>query len=87
MSDFKYMWYIPPIDFWNNAIVASDEETIKVLKNMPEEPRDNIVYKTYVPGDTELVTVYICKADNNGDTYLFSDEDFISFYNKNARRI
>lgn len=86
MNEFKFIYRIPPIDFWANAIIASEEESARVLDQMPEEPRENIVFKTYVPGDTELIPVYICKADNNGDTYVFSDEDFVSLYIK-IRRI
>lgn len=86
MNRFKFIYLIPPIDFWANAIVANEDETKRVLSQMPETPKDYIVFKTYVPGDTELITVYMCKADNNGDTYLFTDEDFVTFYTNNIIR-
>lgn len=79
MNTFKYIWRIPPIDFWAGAMIAGALETKKVLNSMPEEPRSETVYVTYVPGDTELTPVYICKADNNGTTYLFADEDVFEF--------
>ena len=42
---------------------------------MPEEPRDGSVYKLYVPcPDTfQLEPIYLCKAENNGTVYIFSD--------------
>ena len=82
-----YIYSIPPIDYWGNATVANEKMTQVILKEMPEEPRDGIVYKCMVPGDTELESVYICKADNNGSTYLFSNFDFVEFYKNNAWRI
>ena len=80
MKRFKNIVGIPPIDFWENAIVASMEETDRVLAQMPEEPRAGVVYKTYVPGEADMAVVYMCKADNNGTTYLFCDEDLIGLY-------
>lgn len=79
-KEFENIIAISPIDFWENATVAGIEETARVLEFMPEEPRSETVYKTWVPGDTELVPVYMCKASNNGTTYLFCDEDLLSFY-------
>ena len=84
MKEFKNIVGIPPIDFWENAIVAGAEETDRVLSQMPEEPRSETVYKTYVPGDTDMTVVYMCKADNNGTTYLFCDEDLIGLYTSDA---
>ena len=55
-----YIYSIPPIDYWGNATVANEKMTQVILKEMPEEPRDGIVYKCMVPGDTELESVYIC---------------------------
>ena len=87
MNTFKYIWRIPPIDFWAGAMIADASETKKVLNSMPEEPRSETVYVTYVPGDTELTPVYICKADNNGTTYLFADEDVFGFHERYAECI
>lgn len=82
-----YVYLIPPIDFWKNAIVAGEKETMHVLALMPEKPRDGMVFKTFVPYDGCLIPVYICKADNNGDTYLFSKQDFVSFYNNYVEEV
>lgn len=87
MSAFKCVWMIPPIDFWAGAMIANAAETKRVLNSMPEEPRCETVYVTYVPGDTNLQPVYICKADNNGDTYLFADEDVLGFLEEYAECI
>ena len=84
---FKYRWLIAPIDDFRGATIASEEEHKRVLAQMPDAPRYPVVFKTYVPGDTEFIEVFICKADNNGNTYLFSDEDFVDFYSKWIRRI
>ncbi len=87
MRLFSFIWWIPPIDFWEGAIVASAEETDRVLEQMPEEPREKVVYKTYVPGDTELTPVYMCKASNNGTTYLFANNDVFGFLKNSAEEI
>lgn len=80
MKQFKYIWRGSPIDFWENAIVTNEAETARVFSDMPEPSRDDIVYKTYVPGDTELVPLYMCKADNNGTIYFFCEENLPKFY-------
>lgn len=82
-----HVYCMPAIDFWRGAIVAGDKETKHILGLMPEEPRDGMVFKTFVPYDGGLLPVYICKADNNGDTYLFSKHDFVSFYNKYVEEV
>lgn len=82
-----YIYCIPPIDFWKNATVAGEKETQIVLGLMPEEPRERMVFKTFVPYEQRLIPVYICKADNNGDTYLFSKYDFVSFYNNYVKEV
>ena len=84
---FEYIYLIPPIDSWDNAIVASEKETMCVLDQMPESPRDGVIYKTHIPYDGKLITIYMCKADNDGDVYIFSHEDFVSFYSHLIRRI
>lgn len=72
---FKYVWAHEPIDWWCGACVADLEETERVLGAMPEEPRENIVFKIVMPDGYELVPVYFCKASNNGTVYIFSDYD------------
>lgn len=84
---FRYIWRIPPIDFWENAIVAGEKDHDRVMASMPEEARYNAVFKTYLPADTEMVPVFLCKADNNGTTYLFADEDVFRFYDTNLEKV
>lgn len=84
---FRYIWRIPPIDFWENAIVTSIEEYDRVMAQMPEEARAEVVLKTYMPADTEMVPVFMCKANNNGTTYLFADKDVFRFYDTNLEKI
>ena len=80
MDKFEYIYAGSPIDFWHNATLASEEESKRVLAQMPDEPRDGLVYKAYIPMDLEYVPLFICKGDNNGDTYFFCDEDFVYYY-------
>ena len=72
---FKYVYRTNPIDYWDHALVPSMEEEFRVLSYMPEKPRDGNVYKLYIPNpdDSGLEPVYLCKADNNGTIYIFSD--------------
>lgn len=92
---FKYVYRIPPIDFFRNLIVEgglSDAfpycEAPSVFHDMPDIPRDDTVYKFFVPYDGgEMVPVYLCKGDNNGDTYLFSNYDWLSYLTKNAEAV
>jgi hypothetical protein len=64
-----------PIDFWDNAIIPSFDESCRVLAYMPEPARDGNVYKIYIPNPNSSVLepVYLCKADNNGTVYIFSE--------------
>ncbi len=87
MRPFRYVWKINPIDLWEHAIVASMEEYERVMAQMPEEARSEVVLKTYMPADGELAPVYMCKADNNGTTYLFSDTDVIGFLSRYAEAV
>lgn len=79
MKKFEFVYLIPPVDFWNDAIICEHEDRDRVLFNMPEETRDGLVAKMYIPGfiGCELFTfpIFICKADNNGNAYIFSDRD------------
>lgn len=79
MEKFKFIYYMSPIDFWENAIIPSDIETARVLKQMPEEPRTQDVYKLYFPTEISLTPIYLCKAENNGTVYIFSDYNLKSW--------
>jgi len=72
---FSYIYGMPPIDFWEGSVFPSEAEHYAVLSQMPEEPRSEIVHKLFipVPGNPELVPVFLCKAENNGTVYMFSD--------------
>lgn len=74
---FKHIYGIPPIDFWEGAVYPNDSELYSVLEQMPEEPRSETVYKLYipVPDNCQLVPIFLCKAENNGTVYIFSDTD------------
>ena len=73
----EYVYATAPIDFWEGAMYASNRERELVLRQMPEEPRDGEVYKLYlfIPGECELTPVLLCKADNNGTVYVFSERE------------
>lgn len=75
MIGFRNIYMLPPIDFWQKAEEADDIIRDAVLKQMPEYPRDGIVYKLIFPSPPDLIEVYLCKADNNGTTYMFSNYD------------
>lgn len=80
---FAYIYEIAPIDFWDNCLTPSMEEEERVLYQMPEAPRTPVVYKLlyFYAGEQELFPIYLCKADNNGTVYVFSDinlEDALS---------
>ena len=82
-----YIYRHPPIDYWGNAIVADDDETATILAKMPEAPRWNIVFKTYVPYVGEMIPVYMCKADNNGTVYVFCEYNFTNYMMDNMYRM
>jgi hypothetical protein len=59
---------------------------------MPEPPRAPIVYKLlyFYAGEQELFPIYLCKADNNGTVYVFSDRSLfgaIEELDRQQRRI
>ena len=85
-TPFNYIYEIAPIDYWENALTPSMEEADRVLAQMPEESRDRRVYKLimFKNGEYELFPVYLCKAENNGTVYIFSD---ISLTNLFYRRV
>lgn len=80
--EYRFIWHGLPIDFWEHAEVAGIDETAAVLAQMPEEPRTEIVYATWVPYECSLVPLYMCKADNNGTTYFFCDFDIARHYSR-----
>ena len=62
-----------PIDFWERAELADQIIQEAVLEQMPESPRDGKVYKILFPNPPYLTEIYLCKADNNGTIYIFSN--------------
>ena len=84
---FKHIYEMAPIDHWENALVPSTEEADRVLAQMPEEPRDFRVYKLlmFKNGEYELFPVYLCKAENNGTVYIFSDIDLTNIYHRRVK--
>jgi len=79
---FKYVYWTFPIDFWSGACVAEDDIAEAVLDQMPEAPRNGAVYKLMLPnpGDPSLCPIYLCKADNNGTIYIFSDWNILEAF-------
>lgn len=80
MSGFKYIYAMEPIDFWSGATVVDldDDNCVKVYQDMDaleEVPRDGNVYKLMIPSPVQLEEIYLCKADNNGTVYIFTDTD------------
>jgi len=82
---FNYMWTLPPIDEFSDLIIVDGSTRDNVISNMPEVERTNNVYKMYIPYDNFIVPVYLCKADNNGTVYLFSDYDVFGYLIKNVK--
>lgn len=73
-----FIYTAAPCDVWTGAISVDEEERETILALMPEESRDDKVYKSYLPGNGyDLEPVYFCKADNNGTTYIFSNFEFL----------
>lgn len=78
MGRFKFIYSMEPLDEYDGLYVASWHEAQRVFAQMPEEPRDYVVLKAYMPiisNNCTLAPYYLCKADNNGTTYIFSDYD------------
>jgi hypothetical protein len=84
---FPYIYEMAPIDFWDNCLTPSMEEEERVLKQMPEKPRIPTVYKLlyFFAGECELFPIFLCKADNNGTVYVFSDRSLYSALNDMRR--
>ena len=78
-QSLRCIGYINPIDFWDGASIAEGEIKDEVLSLMPEPPRSNDVFLTYLPNPewSEMQELYMCKADNNGTVYLFAERDVI----------
>lgn len=77
--EFKHIYQCQPIDYWEKAELADDIIAEEVLKQMPEEPRYRDVYKLLVPAPPSLTEIYLCKADNNGTVYIFSNSDLLYY--------
>lgn len=78
MGKFKYVYSMEPLDDYDGLFIASYQEAYRVFKQIPEEPRDYVVLKAYMPiicNGCTLAPYFLCKADNNGTTYIFSDYD------------
>ena len=69
-----------PVDWWDGAVVEDSAISAEVLAKMPEEPRYPVVYKTFVPYSNRLEPIYLCKADNNGDTYIFTTREIHEYF-------
>lgn len=69
---FKYRYWTQPIDFWNGATVAPQNIEESVIAQMPDEVVSK-VYQLFIPSPPELIPIYLCKGENNGTTYIFSD--------------
>ena len=78
MKRFKYSYMRGPIDFWEGATIPNETIVRSVLNQLPDIPRDGIVYCCYVPveDDPELKPIYMVKRDNNGDVFFYADWDF-----------
>lgn len=72
---FKYVYSMDPIDIWEKAERADSIIEEAVIRQMPECPRYPEVFKLVMPDPPMLREVYLCKADNNGTIYIFSDFD------------
>lgn len=81
---FMYVYGIAPIDYFDNCLTPSMAEEQRVLEQMPEMPRNPIVYKLlyFYAGEQELFPIYLCKADNNGTVYVFSDRSLFGALNE-----
>lgn len=77
---FNHVYMMDPIDFWEKATLADEYTTAAVLAQMPEPPRNETVYKLILPDPPEFSEVYLCKADNNGTIYIFSNFDLHSVF-------
>jgi hypothetical protein len=87
IAPFNHIYEIAPIDHWENALIPSMDEADRVLAQMPEEPRDFRVYKLlmFKNGECELFPVYLCKAENNGTVYIFSDIELTNIYYRRVK--
>lgn len=86
MKEFKHIWAHDPIDFWEGATIANEEETQRVLSQMPEAPRYHCVYKLFMLWDVTTVPIYCCIAENNGTCYVFCDKDPYQAFDELARK-
>lgn len=80
---FKHIYQFEPIDFWDKLELADSLIAEEVLKQMPEAPRDGEVYRMVFPNPPMLEEIYLCKADNNGTTYIFSNINLFKVFASN----
>lgn len=67
-----------PIDDFNNAEIVPEFLGDVFLTLMNEPPRFNDVFRILLPSDSSLLPAYICKADNNGTVYIFTEANIDS---------
>lgn len=75
----KCIGSLGPIDIWEGSFEVDGDVKDEVLSLMPEPPRSNDVYLTYLPNPEwgEMQPLFMCKADNNGTVYLFAETDIV----------
>jgi hypothetical protein len=78
---FKHIYWMQPIDWWERAELADSIIAEAVLNQMPESPRSGEVYKMTIPDPPCIGEMYLCKADNNGTTYIFTNIDLAHLFN------
>lgn len=77
-----YIYRIQPVDWWDGAAVADAVTTARIVKMMPEGPRNEFdgVFVTHFPHGCQMKEVYFCKADNNGTVYVFTEFDIFDTF-------
>lgn len=79
---FKHIYQMQPIDYdWDKLPLADSIIAEAVLEQMPEGPREREVYVMRCPNPPGIGEVYLCKADNNGTTYIFTNIDLNWLFN------
>lgn len=68
-----YVYQLPDaVDFWTGAqMIDNPVLESEILERMPEEPRIPLVLQVFFPYKNNLEPIYLCKAENNGTTYMF----------------
>lgn len=75
-----FIYRIQPVDWWDGAAIADSVTTAQILEMMPEEPRTADVYVIRFPYESEMKEVYLCKAENNGTVYVFTEFDIFDTF-------